>query len=196
MLHTADSNFSRAWNLLIGSALIRFDCSNQMSDCEQLAQIPQDKWATVSESLRSLMLKEQLWANCSGHSWQISDHEKFAQVAHDKWANERFAQKVRLKLYYLVRFLYVKKNPSDSLIPSFSMSDLSASLRSLTKNEGCEQIALVTHQKWVTMIDILRSLTKNERPWANCSGHSPKMSKWANCSFFCLSKSLILSFFF
>ena len=72
---------------------------------------------------------------------------------------------------------------SDSLIPSFLMSDVSESLRSLTKNERCERIAQVTHQKWVTMSDLLRSLTKNEWPWANCSGCSPKMSKWVNSSF-------------
>ena len=57
-----------------------------------------------------------------------------------------------------------KKNPSNSLIPSFFMSDLSKSLRSLTNNEQFEQIAQVAHQKWVNMIDSLRSLTKNERP--------------------------------
>ena len=72
---------------------------------------------------------------------------------------------------------------SDSLIPSFLMSNVSESLRSLTKNEQCERIAQVTHQKWVTMSDLLRSLTKNERPWANRSGCSPKMSKWVNSSF-------------
>ena len=37
---------------------------------------------------------------------------------------------------------------SDSLIPSFLMSDVSESLRLLTKNERCEQIAQVAHQKW------------------------------------------------
>ena len=37
---------------------------------------------------------------------------------------------------------------SDSLIPSFLVSDMSESLRSLTKNERCEQIAQVAHQKW------------------------------------------------
>ena len=37
---------------------------------------------------------------------------------------------------------------SDSLIPSFLMSDVSESLWSLTKNEQCEQIAQVAHQKW------------------------------------------------
>ena len=40
------------------------------------------------------------------------------------------------------------------------MSDVSKSLRSLTKNERWEQIAQVAHQKWATMSDFLRSLTK------------------------------------
>ena len=52
---------------------------------------------------------------------------------------------------------------SDSLIPSFLMSDVSESLRLLTKIERCEQIAQVAHQNWATMSDLLRSLTKNER---------------------------------
>ena len=86
---------------------------------------------------------------------------------------------------------------SDSLIPSFLMSDVSESLRLLTKNERCERIAQVAHQKWAMwanrsgrspkMSDVsksLRLLTKNERPWANRSGRSPKMSKWANRLFF------------
>ena len=38
---------------------------------------------------------------------------------------------------------------SDSLIPSFLVSDVSKSLRLLTINEQCEQIAQVDHQKWV-----------------------------------------------
>ena len=42
------------------------------------------------------------------------------------------------------------------------MSDVSESLRSLTKNERCERIAQVAHQKWAM--------------WANRSGRSPKMS--------------------
>ena len=37
---------------------------------------------------------------------------------------------------------------SDSLIPSFLVSDVSKSLRLLTKNERCERIAQVAHQKW------------------------------------------------
>ena len=39
-----------------------------------------------------------------------------------------------------------------------------------------EQIAQVTYQKWATMSDSLKLLTKNEQPWAIRSGGSPKMS--------------------
>ena len=81
---------------------------------------------------------------------------------------------------------------SESLIPSFLVSDVSESLRSLTKNERCERIAQVAHQKWATMSDSLRLLRGNERLWANCSGRSPKMSKWVNRSFF--SELLLRSF--
>ena len=55
------------------------------------AQIAQDKWATVSESPRSLRTNKQLWANRSGRSWQKSNRERFAQDTHDKRANERIA---------------------------------------------------------------------------------------------------------
>ena len=41
---------------------IRSDRSRQMSDCEQIAQVAQRKWATVSESLRSL---KKIWLNKS-----------------------------------------------------------------------------------------------------------------------------------
>ena len=41
---------------------------------------------------------------------------------------------------FCIGFFYTKKM-SDSLIPSFLVSDVSESLRSLTKNEQCEQIA-------------------------------------------------------
>ena len=81
---------------------------------------------------------------------------------------------------------------SSSPIPSFLVSNVSKSLRVLTKNErpwairsgpsekmsNCEQITQVAHQKWAQ---------RNEQLWANRSGRSgrsPKMSKWVNCSFF------------
>ena len=79
---------------------------------------------------------------------------------------------------------------SDSLIPSFLVSNVSKLLRSLTKNERCERIAQVAHQKWVTMSDLLRSLRGNERLWANCSGCSPKMSEWVIRSCFWGNRSV------
>ena len=161
--------------------------------------------SNLSESLRSLMSKERPWANRSGRSWQMSDHERFAQVPHSKWVNCSFflskshicsfahkklaiAQNLT-KIIFLVHFLYVLFfKTSNSLIPSFLMSDVRESLRLLTKNKRCEQIAKVAHQKVSdhdSMSDSLRSLT---RPWANCSGRSPKMRELANRSLIWVSQ--------
>ena len=52
---------------------------------------------------------------------------------------------------------------SDSLITLILVSDVSESVRSLTKNELCDRITQVTHQ--------------NERPWANGSGRSEELSE-------------------
>ena len=151
------------------------------------------------------MSKKQSWANRSGRSWQKSIRELFALVAHDKRANERIARfferiahslfcsqktinllkNIWLKSYFLERFWYIfckfKKNWA---VRSFLMINVSKLLRSLTKNEWCEQMAQVTHQKWATVSDLLRLLSRNEQTWANCSGRSPKMSEWTYCSFF------------
>ena len=75
---------------LTAHSLICSDRSNQqMSDCERFAQIAQDKWATVSESLRLLMSKE-----------------RFAQVAHEKLVTEWFAEKISLKSYFWHIFVH------------------------------------------------------------------------------------------
>ena len=58
---------------------LRSDRSRQMSDHEQISQVAQRKWVTVSDSLRLLRGNEQ--------------SERIAHFAHQKWANERFAQK-------------------------------------------------------------------------------------------------------
>ena len=71
---------------------------------------------------------------------------------------------------------------------------------SLIFGERCERITQVAHQKWAMWADrssrwpkmsnvseSLRALTKNERPLAN---RSPKMSQWANRSFFWANCSL------
>ena len=57
--------------------VIRSDRSWQKSNRERIAQVAQDKRATISDLLRLLMTKEQ--------------RERFTQVAHQKWAKEWIA---------------------------------------------------------------------------------------------------------
>ena len=62
---------------------------------------------------------------------------------------------------------------------SFPLSDVSELLRSLTKNEQCERIAQVAHQKLAM--------------WANPSGRSPKMSKYERFAHIAQRKWAIVS---
>ena len=48
-------------------------CSPKMSDHERFAQVAHQKWATMSQLLRSLTKNEQQWANCSGRSPKMSE---------------------------------------------------------------------------------------------------------------------------
>ena len=150
-----------------------------MSDCERFTQIAQAKWATVSKSLRSLMINEQMSDSLNkfllkkykilffsmfyigffilknerfAHSLIFGERcERIAQVAHQKWA------------------MWANRSGR-----SPKMSDVSKLLRSLTKNERCER-----------MSELLKSLTKNER-----MGES--LVFWANCSFalFCKKQAI------
>ena len=72
---------------------------------------------------------------------------------------------------------------SESLISSFLVSDVSESLRLLTKNERCEQITQVAHQNWATMSDSLRLLTNN--------GQMSELLIFLSVSLIFLSESLI-----
>ena len=81
---------------------------------------------------------------------------------------------------------------SESLIPSFLVSNVSELLRLLTKNEQYERFTQVAHQKWVTMRDSLTSLRGNILSWANRSGRSPKWAKeWITRFFEQIAHSLI-----
>ena len=115
---------------------------------EQIAQVAQDKWATVRDSLRSIIINEQM-----------SDAlKKF-------WLN-----KSKILFFSMLCIGFLNNKMSDLLIPSFMVSDVSESLRSLTINERCEQIAQGAHQKWATISNSLRSLRANRSFfWANCS---------------------------
>ena len=156
-----------------------------MSDCELFAQIAQDKWATVSKSLRSLKTNERPWTNRSDRSWQKSDCERFAQVAHDKWGNEQIPhffseslvrsfvppKKKSLKKIWLISFFFVlfvrfsKKWMIRSFLLFYWAMRANRSGRSPIMSDH-EQFAQVAH--------------KNERPWANCSGCLQKICEWAN----------------
>ena len=109
----------------------------------------------------------------SDSSVQMSNCERITQVSHDRMSNcahllypsqknLRFVNLFWTKINFFYFFVSLKKI-CDLLIPSFLMSDVSKSLRSLTKNERCEQSTQVAHQKWATMSDSLRLITKNEQ---------------------------------
>ena len=67
--------------------------------CKWIAQVAHQKWATMSDSLRSLRGNEQLWRNSSGRSPKMSKwvNRSFiwanCSFAHFWAKNERFAQK-------------------------------------------------------------------------------------------------------
>ena len=64
-------------------------CSKQKSDRERFAPVALYKRATMSDSFRSLMTKDQPWAIHSGLSWQKSNGSEslFCSFAHKKRAN-------------------------------------------------------------------------------------------------------------
>ena len=163
------------WNSHNGSRLgIRSSRSGQISECERFAQVAQDKWATVSESLRSLMTNEGMWAIRSGCSGQMSELLGFLSkslmfsFAHKKWT-------IRSKKFEKIVFWYVF-----TFFGSFF-------LKMLIPSERSERIAQVAQDKWATVSDLLRSLRRNELSWANRSDRSPNISElltfWENRSF-------------
>ena len=89
---------SLKWNKRLWA--IHSDRSIQISDSERIAQVAQRKWATVSDSLRSLRGNERC--------------ERIAHFTHQKWANEWFAQKIWLKkskilFYYVLYKIFQQK---------------------------------------------------------------------------------------
>ena len=111
-----------------------------------------------------LKSNERLWAICSDHSRKMSDYERIPQVEQMSNSLKKCCLK-NLKSYFLVCFIKVFffKKWSICSFPRFLVSNVSKSLRSLIKNELCERITLVPHQKWAM--------------WGDRSGRSPK---WAN----------------
>ena len=83
-VHTRPYQATRA-----GNSLIRSFRLNQMSNCERFAQIAQEKWATVSELLRSLRGNEQLWTIRSGPLEKMSDVSKsLISLTKNEWMSD------------------------------------------------------------------------------------------------------------
>ena len=100
----------------------------------------------------------------------MSDCEQFSQEAHDKWANEQIALFFWANCSFALLFTKNKWFAQQNLTKMFfwyifcrfsEKSEWFANF--LFFNEWCEQIVQVAHQKWVTMSDSFRSLTKNEQ---------------------------------
>ena len=143
-----------------------------MSNGERIAQVAHDKWATVSNSLRSLLINEQM-SHALKIFWQKISEILFFSMFYTGFfilKNERFAHYLIFGEWcmQIAQFTHQKwamwANHSGR---SQKMSDVSKSLR---------------------------SLTKNERPWPIHSGCSPKMSEWANHLFFWVNCSFTLFF--
>ena len=94
---------------------IRSGCSGQMSDCERIAQVAHDKWANVSNLLRSLMINERM--SCF-----------FEWIAHLLFCSQKTStcSKKFEKNCIFVRFFTVKEKEG---------AIVSKSHRLLTKNE-------------------------------------------------------------
>ena len=121
---------------------------------EQISLLRKNKWFA-----HSLNYHELAWVNCSlliicheqperftpSRSFDMSDLSDLLTVAHLSWA--------------------IWANHSQSLI-WFEQSEQMSKFPNLLKMSDVSKS--------------LRSLTKNEQPWAICSGCSPKMSEWAN----------------
>ena len=114
---------------------IRWDSSGQMSHCEQIIQVAHDiwAWATVSDSLRLLMINEQIvhffWGNCLFFpSKSLVFSERIPQLLFP-------SQKQAIRS---------KKNKKKQFLCTFKKRELFAHF--LFCNERCEQIAQVAHQ--------------------------------------------------
>ena len=109
----------------------------------------------MSHSLRSLTIKERIALFlCESHNHYFP-HKK-----------EQFTQQIWIKSYFLYLFKVFCKLKETERFALF-----------LFFKERCEW-------KWAIVSNLLRLHTKNEWLWANGSGHSLKMSKWANHFFF------------
>ena len=126
----AHRSFAHSLRLLRSNERLWVICSDrsgQMSYCDQKAQVTHDKWATISDLLRLLMINEQM----------------------SKWADERMSESLIRSFSHKKRAIHSKKFDWNRILVHFCMffkklaiysfpflmSDVRNLLRSLTKNE-------------------------------------------------------------
>ena len=146
----------RVRNLLMRSSLI---CS--------FAQIAQDKWANVRDSLRSLRTNEWMWAIRSGRLGQMGkwanrsvflSKSLIFSFAHKKWAiHSRKSYFCSFSSFFAVFF---KK--SIRFAHSFWAKWANCSGHSGQMSDR-ERFAQVAQKAWAIVSKLLRSLTKNKQ---------------------------------
>ena len=130
-----------------------------MSYCERIAQFAHDKWANVSNLLRSLRTNEQIALFYSKSIIFSFAHKKMSDSLKKIQQNLNFWT----FLHFFKSFFYKQK------ICSFLLNQVSE----MSDREGFAQVA---QKEWVILSKSLRSLTKNEQM-------SKLLTFWANCSF-------------
>ena len=144
-----------------------------MRDCEQFAQIAQDKWATVSESLRSFRGNERPGAICSGCSEEMSDVSKslISLTKNEQLFNSLkkfWLKKSRILLHFVLFKVLKKKLRKNERIAHFCSFPLFWWAMWVNRSFRSNQMSDVS--------ELLISFTKNERPWAIREGRSEEMS--------------------
>ena len=128
-----------------------------MSDCELIAQVAHDKWAIVSDLLRSLRSNDQMSESLGLSKLLIS----LFRSQKMSYSLKKFEKITFFNVFY--SFFLLKFFKKSKRFCSFLLSKVSESLRALRTNERSwaicsvclegmrnrERIAQVAHQKWV-----------------------------------------------
>ena len=116
-------------------------------------------------------------------SGQMSDCERFAQNTQYKWRmvskSLRLQMTKKANMCDLLRLLMIKDRMSKSLFFEWIAHSLFCSQKKQFAHKNLTKIVLLVH-----LLFLLKSLTINERMWADRSGRSPRLSKWGKHSFF------------
>ena len=149
------------------------------SDHKQNALVIFNRRATVSDSLRLLMTKEQHWANRSCRSCQKSDVSDLLRSLRTKELHEWFAHDSS-------KSLAKTSNSLKKIIQTLCFSHKFLTVFTLFMPMRKSLPSLLTQSLFFksNMSDSITSLFTKERPWAICSGCSWQKSAGSNLLFF------------